>query len=239
MELDKAMTGTLYGVGLGPGDPELITLKAARLIEGATTIAYPTLAGGDSFARAIAADLIGEGVREIRMDVPMTTAREPAQAAYDKGAAEIAKVLETGENVVTLCEGDPFFYGSFMYLNARLTNKFTVKVIPGVTSITACAAESGRPLVARNERLTVLPGPMDEATLRDRIAGAEAVAIMKVGRHLPKIRAVLDDLGLTGSATYVERATLPEQVVVPLSQAPEKAPYFSMILLTKGADPWL
>ncbi|SMX39840.1 precorrin-2 C(20)-methyltransferase [Octadecabacter ascidiaceicola] len=233
------MNGTLYGVGLGPGDPELITLKAARLIEGATTIAYPTLAGGDSFARAIAADLIGPNVREIRMDVPMTTAREPAQAAYDKGAAEIAKVLETGENVVALCEGDPFFYGSFMYLNARLTGKFTVKVIPGVTSITACAAESGRPLVARNERLTVLPGPMDEATLRDRIAGAEAVAIMKVGRHLPKIRAVLDDLGLTDSATYIERATLPEQVVVPLSQAPEKAPYFSMILLTKGADPWL
>ena len=233
------MNGTLYGVGLGPGDPELITLKAARLIEGATTIAYPTLAGGDSFARAIAADLIEPNVREIRMDVPMTTAREPAQAAYDNGAAEIAKVLESGENVVTLCEGDPFFYGSFMYLNARLTNRFTVKVIPGVTSITACAAESGRPLVARNERLTVLPGPMDEATLRNRIAGAEAVAIMKVGRHLPKIRAVLDDLGLTDSATYIERATLPEQVVVPLSQAPEKAPYFSMILLTKGADPWL
>ena len=233
------MNGTLYGVGLGPGDPELITLKAARLIEGATTIAYPTLAGGDSFARAIAADLIGPNVREIRMDVPMTTAREPAQTAYDKGATEIAKVLETGENVVCLCEGDPFFYGSFMYLNARLTNRFTVKVVPGVTSITACAAESGRPLVARNERLTVLPGPMDEATLRNRIASAEAVAIMKVGRHLPKIRAVLDDLGLTDSATYIERATLPEQVVVPLSQAPEKAPYFSMILLTKGADPWL
>jgi precorrin-2/cobalt-factor-2 C20-methyltransferase len=239
MELDQAMTGTLYGVGLGPGDPELITLKAARLIEGATTIAYPTLAGGESFARAIAAGLIGPNVREIRMDVPMTTEREPAQAAYDKGADEISKVLETGENVVTLCEGDPFFYGSFMYLNARLTSRFTVKVIPGVTSITACAAESGRPLVARNERLTVLPGPMDEATLRDRIEGAEAVAIMKVGRHLPKIRAVLDDLGLTDNATYVERATLPEQVVVPLSQAPEKAPYFSMILLTKGADPWL
>ncbi|HCP81944.1 MAG TPA: precorrin-2 C(20)-methyltransferase, partial [Octadecabacter sp.] len=197
------------------------------------------LAGGDSFARAIAADLIGPNVREIRMDVPMTTACEPARAAYDKGAAEIAKVLETGENVACLCEGGPFFYGSFMYLNARLTNRFTVKVVPGVTSITACAAESGRPLVARNERLTVLPGPMDEATLRNRIAGAEAVAIMKVGRHLPKIRAVLDDLGLTDSATYIERATLPEQVVVPLSQAPEKAPYFSMILLTKGADPWL
>ncbi|MGJ8611982.1 MAG: precorrin-2 C(20)-methyltransferase [Octadecabacter sp.] len=233
------MTGTLYGVGLGPGDPDLITLKAARLIEGATTIAYPTLAGGDSFARAIAADLIGKDVREIRMDVPMTTAREPAQAAYDTGAADIAAVLETGEDVVCLCEGDPFFYGSFMYLNARLAGKFTVKVIPGVTSITACAAVSGKPLVARNERLTVLPGPMDEATLRKRIAGAEAVAIMKVGRHLPKIRAVIADLGLTDAATYIERATLPEQVVLPLSQAPEKAPYFSMILLTKGADPWL
>lgn len=233
------MTGTLYGVGLGPGDPELITLKAARLVENATTIAYPTLAGGDSFARAIAADLIGKGVREIRMDVPMTTAREPAQAAYDAGAAEIAEVLETGEDVVCLCEGDPFFYGSFMYLNARLAGKFTVKVIPGVTSITACAAVSGKPLVARNERLTVLPGPMDQATLRKRIAGAEAVAIMKVGRHLPKLRAVIADLGLTDAATYIERATLPEQIVLPLSQAPEKAPYFSMILLTKGADPWL
>jgi len=233
------MTGTLYGVGLGPGDPELITLKAARLVENATTIAYPTLAGGDSFARAIAADLIGKGVREIRMDVPMTTAREPAQAAYDAGAAEIAEVLETGEDVVCLCEGDPFFYGSFMYLNARLAGKFTVKVIPGVTSITACAAVSGKPLVARNERLTVLPGPMDQATLRKRIAGAEAVAIMKVGRHLPKLRAVIADLGLTDAATYIERATLPEQIVLPLSLAPEKAPYFSMILLTKGADPWL
>jgi precorrin-2/cobalt-factor-2 C20-methyltransferase len=233
------MTGTLYGVGLGPGDPELITLKAARFIQSATTIAYPTLAGGDSFARAIAADLIGDGVREIRMNVPMTTDRGPAQRAYDLGAASIAETLDKGEDVVCLCEGDPFFYGSFMYLNARLADKYTVKVIPGVTSITACAAESGRPLVARNERLTVLPGPMDAATLRARIAGAEAVAIMKVGRHLPKIRAVIDDLGLTASATYIERATLPEQVVLPLSQAPEKAPYFSMILLTKGADPWL
>jgi len=113
-------TGTLYGIGLGPGDPELITLKAARLIEAATTIAYPTLAGGDSFARAIAKDLIQPGTREIRMDVPMTTARQPAQDAYDVGAAAIAKTLETGENVACLCEGDPFFYGSFMYLNARL-----------------------------------------------------------------------------------------------------------------------
>ncbi|WP_299304354.1 precorrin-2 C(20)-methyltransferase [uncultured Litoreibacter sp.] len=233
------MTGTLYGIGLGPGDPELITLKAARLIEAATTIAYPTLAGGDSFARAIAKDLIKPGTREIRMDVPMTTERQPAQDAYDAGAAEIAKVLETGENVVCLCEGDPFFYGSFMYLNARLISDFNVEVIPGVTSITACATRAGMPLAARNERLTVLPGPLPEAELKTRIEGAESVVIMKVGRHLPKIKNVIDALGLTDQATYVERATLPEEVVLPLSQAPEKALYFSMILLTKGADPWL
>ncbi len=233
------MTGTLYGVGLGPGDPDLITLKAARLIEGASVIAYPTLAGGDSFARAIAAGLISENVQEIRMDVPMTTDRAPAQAAYDAGAAEIATVLDQGQDVVCLCEGDPFFYGSFMYIHARLAERYDVQVVPGVTSVTACAAVSGRPLVARNERLTVLPGPMDEATLRERIAGAEAVAIMKVGRHLSKIRGVIEDLGLTASASYIERATLAEQVVLPLSEAPEKAPYFSMILLTKGADPWL
>ena len=233
------MTGTLYGVGLGPGAPDLVTLRAARLIESADVVAYPTLAGADSFARAIAADLIAKDAQEIIMDVPMSVERAPAQAAYDKGAAEIAAVLDAGRDVVCLCEGDPFFYGSFMYLFARLSDRYRVEVVPGVTSITACAASAGLPLAARNERLTVLPGPLPEAELRARIDGAESVVIMKVGRHLAKIRAVIDDLGLTASAVYVERATLPQEVVLPLAEAPEKAPYFSMILLTKGADPWL
>lgn len=233
------MSGILYGVGLGPGAPDLMTLRAARLIEGAKVIAYPALEDGASFARAIAAGLIPEGADEIVMKVPMTTERAPAQAAYDRGAAEIADALEAGEDVVVLCEGDPFFYGSFMYLFSRLAPRFEVVVVPGVTSIAAVAASAGRPLVARNERLTVLPGPLSEAELTERIAGAESVAIMKVGRHLPKIRRVIDCLGLTDRATYVERASLPEEVVLPLSEAPEAAPYFSMILLTKGADPWL
>ncbi|WP_377510879.1 precorrin-2 C(20)-methyltransferase [Octadecabacter sp. R77987] len=233
------MSGTLYGVGLGPGAPDLMTLRAARLIESARVIAYPALAGGDSFARAIAADLIAPDATEIVMDVPMTTAREPAQKAYDKGASDIAAALDSGCDVVCLCEGDPFFYGSFMYVFARLADRYDVQVVPGVTSITACAARAGRPLVARNERLTVLPGPLPEDELRARIEGAESVAIMKVGRHLPKIRAVIDGLGLTEFATYVERASLPQEVVLPLVDAPENAPYFSMILLTKGADPWL
>ncbi|WP_296424810.1 precorrin-2 C(20)-methyltransferase [Yoonia sp.] len=231
--------GTLYGVGLGPGAPDLMTLRAARLIEGAAVVAYPTLAGGASFARAIAADLIARDAQEIVMDVPMSVERAPAQAAYDQGAAAIAAALDAGKDVVCLCEGDPFFYGSFMYLFARLSARYRIEVVPGVTSVTACAARAGMPLAARNEQLTVLPGPLPEDALRARIDGAESVVIMKVGRHLTKIRGVIDALGLTDRAVYVERATLPEEVVLPLVDAPETAPYFSMILLTKGADPWL
>ena len=231
--------GTLYGVGVGPGDPDLMTVKAVRLISNAKVVAYPTLAGADSFARSIAAASIAESVEEIVMDVPMTVERAPAQEAYDQGAVQIAAALDRGEDVVCLCEGDPFFYGSFMYLFARLAGRYDVEVVPGVTSITACAARARMPLAARNERLTVLPGPLDEAELTKRIEGAESVAIMKVGRHLPKIKSVIAALGLTDKAVYVERASLPEEVVLPLAEAREKAPYFSMILLTKGADPWL
>lgn len=233
------MTGRLYGVGLGPGAPDLMTLRAARLIEGASVIAYPTLAGGESFARSIAADLIPAGAQEIVLDVPMTLERAPAQAAYDDGAARIAAALDAGKDVVCLCEGDPFFYGSFMYLFARLSERFEVEVVPGVTSVTACAARAGMPLVARNERLTILPGPLPEAELTARIAGAESLAILKVGRHLPKLRDVIGRLGLMDRAVYVERATLPNEVILPLAKAPEAAPYFSMILITKGDDPWL
>ena len=239
MVFGKAMSGILYGVGLGPGDPDLITLKSSKLISAAQVIAYPTLAGGDSFARSIAADLIKKGTEEIVIDVPMSIEREPAQAAYDVGAAKIEAALLNGHNVVCLCEGDPFFYGSFMYIYARLVDKYPVEVVPGVTSITTCAARAGTPLAARNERLTVLPGPLSAKELSIRIQGAESVAIMKVGRHLEKIRAVIEGLGLSAQATYVERASLPDELVCPLIDAPKKAPYFSMIIITKGADPWL
>lgn len=231
--------GILYGVGLGPGDPELMTLRAAGLISQARVIAYPALVGGASFARSIADAIIPDGVEEIVIEVPMTAERAPAQAAYNKGAVQLAERLDAGDDVVCLCEGDPFFYGSFMYLFARLSARFQVQVVPGVTSVTACAAAAGMPLAARNERVTVLPGPLPEAELRLRIEGAESVAIMKVGRHLDKVRTVIDGLGLMGRAVYVERASLADQVVCPLAEAPVTAPYFSMILLTKGADPWL
>lgn len=231
------MTGTLYGVGLGPGDPDLMTLKAHRLIAGADVIAYPAPAGGDSFARSIAADAIRADATEIVIPIPMAIERFPAQDIYDRAVADIRPHLDAGRNVVTLCEGDPFFYGSFMYLFARLADDYPTEIVPGVASMTACAAVAATPLCARNEVLTVIPGPLDEDELRARLSASGAAAIMKVGRHLPKLRAVIEDLGLTSRATYIERATLPTEKRAPLAEAPEKAPYFSMILIA-GSDPY-
>lgn len=233
------MTGILYGVGLGPGDAELMTRKAARLIEAAKVIAYPTLAGGDSFARSIAAGLIGDDVREIKIDVPMQVARGPAQTAYDQAATDISAILETGLDVVVLCEGDPFFYGSFMYIYARLKERFPTEIVPGITAMTASAAALGLPLAARNEMLSVVPGPLPDGALRQKIGAADSVAFMKVGRHLGRIRDVIKSLGLIDQAHYIERTTLLDEQKMPLADAPDPAPYFSMILITKEADPWL
>lgn len=233
------MSGTLYGIGLGPGDAELMTRKAARLISAAKVVAYPALADGSSFARSIAADLIDMDASEIKIVVPMRVERGPAQAAYDRAAEEIKNYLERGQDVVFLCEGDPFFYGSFMYVYARLKDEFQTEVVPGITAMTASAAALSQPLAARNEMLSVIPGPLPDDELRQKISAADSVALMKVGRHLGRIRAVIDDLGLLEHAHYIERTSLPNQRYMPLADAPDPAPYFSMILITKEADPWL
>ncbi|MCH8168026.1 MAG: precorrin-2 C(20)-methyltransferase [Proteobacteria bacterium] len=233
------MSGTLYGIGVGPGDPELMTLKAHRLIAAARVVAYPAPDDGDSFARQIAAGTIPREAEEIPMIVPMRAERFPAQQVYAEAAERIAGHLDQGTDVAVLCEGDPFFYSSFMYLFARLGARFPVEIVPGVTSLTACAAALKRPLTARNDVLTVLPGPLADAEMRPRIEAAEAIAIIKVGRHLPRIRALLEAMGLTGNAGYIERASLGAEHVSSLEEAPEKAPYFSMILVYKGDDPWL
>ena len=233
------MSGTLYGIGVGPGDPELMTLKAHRLISATRIVAYPAPDSGESFARSIAADAIRADAVEIPMIVPMRVERFPAQDVYAGAAETIAGHLAAGEDVAVLCEGDPFFYGSFMYLFTRLSERFPCEVVPGVSSLAACSAALARPLTARNDVLTVIPGPLDDDALRARIDGAQAVAIMKVGRHLPRLRALLDVMDLTAQAGYVERASLDEQRVMPLADAPEAAPYFSMILIYKGDDPWL
>lgn len=232
-----AARGTLYGVGVGPGDPELITLKAARLIAAADVVAYPAPDTGESFARRIAAKLIPPGATELPIVIPMRTERFPAQEVYDHAAAAIATHLDQGKSVIVLCEGDPFFYGSFMYLFARLADRFPAEVIPGVTSLTACAAATARPLSARNEMVRIVPAPAGGDALAAALAAGGAVAVMKVGRHLARVRETIAAAGQLDRATYVSHASLPNQHVCALSDAPDDAPYFSMVLVS-GADPF-
>ena len=235
------MSGTLYGLGIGPGDPELITVKALRLLERAPVIAYPAPEQGESLARSIVASYLSGGNKktEVVIRMPLVEARFPAGAVYDRAAEELGAHLEAGRDVAVLCEGDPFFYGSFMYLFGRMAERFTVEVVPGVSSLTACAAVLGAPLAARNDVLTVVPAPLDEAALKARLAGAEAVAIIKVGRHFAKVRRVLGELDLLGQARYVEHATMASQRILTLDAVAEDGvPYFSMILVHKRGEAW-
>lgn len=236
-----APRGVLYGLGVGPGDPELLTLKAVRLIQAAPVLAYPAPLEGESMARRIAAPHIPAGKIEIPIRMPMVQARFPAQEVYDRAAEEIGAHLAAGRDVAVLCEGDPFFYGSFMYLFGRLAEEggARVEVVPGVSALTATAASAGAPLAARNDVLTVLPGPLEEADLTQRLQAAEAVAIIKVGRHLAKVKRALAAAGLADGARYISHATLPEQRVSPLAEVSEdSAPYFSMILAHRRGEAW-
>ena len=225
---------TLHGVGVGPGDPDLMTVRARRLIEGARVVAYPAPEGRGSLARSIAAAFIPPDAEEIEVTLPMTADRGPAQAAYDAGAARIAEALGRSD-VVCLCEGDPMLYGSFMYLAARLSGLHPVLVTPGVTSVSACAAAARLPLVARNQPLAVIPATLPEDEIA-RLAEGGSIAVLKLGRHVGKVRRALAAAGL--EALYVERATTAEERVMPLADAPSPAPYFSMALAAP-ADPWL
>ena len=233
------MNGTLYGLGVGPGDPELITLKALRLLRSVPVIAYPAPEHGDSLARAIVAEHLPGGQTEIAIRMPMLVERFPAQEIYDRAAVEIGAHLEAGRDVAVLCEGDPFFYGSFMYLFGRMAERFPVQVVPGVSSLTACAATSGAALVARNDVLTVIPAPLPPERLRDLLARTDAAAIMKLGRHFTKVRDVLNELGFSAHARYIERATMSNQRLLPLDEVdPDTVPYFSMVLVHRRGEAW-
>lgn len=230
--------GTAWGLGVGPGDPELITLKAVRILKAVPVIAYPAPETGDSLARAIAAPHLPGGQIEIVVRTPMTAERFPAQEVYDRAATAIGGHLAEGRDVAVLCEGDPFFYGSFMYLFARLARSWRVEVVPGVSSLTACAAAARAPLAARDDVLSVIPATLAEAELVRRLGAADAAAIVKVGRHLAKARRALAACGLLADAHYVERATMATERVLPLAEAGEDAPYFSMILVHRRRDAW-
>ena len=238
-EQETAAKGTLYGVGVGPGDPELITLKALRVIREAPVLAWPAPLEGESMARTIAADHLDGHHREIPIRMPMEVARFPAQQVYDIATDEITAELDRGNDVAVLCEGDPFFYGSFMYLFGRVAEDYPVQVVPGVSSLMATAAAIGSPLASRNDVMTVMPGPIEEDLLERRLSQVESAAIIKVGRHLPKIRRVIERLDLMNEARYISHATMENQVVSPLSEVDlEKAPYFSMILVHKRGEAW-
>ncbi len=233
------MTGTLYGLGVGPGDPELITLKAHRLLQSCPVVAYPAPDTGPSFARSIAAQYLEAGKIEYPIVVPMRVERFPAQSVYDHASQDIAKFLEGGQDVAVLCEGDPFFYGSFMYLYERLAGRFHCEIVPGVSSMMAGAAALKRPLAARNDVLTVIPGPMPDADISRKLDGADAVAIIKIGRHFSRIKTLLERHGLVGNAGDLERISLEQERILPLSDADGAAPYFSMILVYKGSENWV
>ena len=227
--------GTLFGVGVGPGAPDLITLRAHRIITRAPVIAWPAPETGDSFARSIVAEHIRPDQTEIAIRVPMRAERFPAAEVYDAAAAEIAAHLDVGRDVAVLCEGDPFFYGSFMSLFGRLADRYRTRIVPGVSSLVAAAGALGQPLAARNEVLTVIPAPLYDGAIARHLETCEAAAIIKLGRHLPRIRALLDRLGLTEASSYAERVSLGNERLSPLADLPdEPAPYFSLILVAKG-----
>jgi precorrin-2/cobalt-factor-2 C20-methyltransferase len=233
------MSGTLYGLGIGPGDPELLTLKALRLIRSVPVLAYPEPVAGDSVARAIVAAHLPGGQTEVPVRVPFGAERAAAEAAYAEAAIALAAHLDAGRDVAALCLGDPCLYGTFMHLFARIAERFAVEIVPGVSSLTAAAAAVKLPLAARNDSLAVVPATLAEDEIAARIEGADAAAVVKVGRHFAKVRRVLDRLGLSARARYVEHATTARQRVLSLDEVGEQeVPYFSMILVHRRERAW-
>jgi precorrin-2/cobalt-factor-2 C20-methyltransferase len=202
-------------------------------------VAYPAPEEGESLARQLVAPHLPGGQAEMAIRMPMSVQRFPAQEIYDRAAGEISDHLQAGRTVVVLCEGDPFFYGSFMYLFGRMAERHPVEVVPGVSSLTACSAVLGAPLAARNDVLSVVPAPLEAEELKRQLASTDAAAVIKLGRHFAKVRGVLDELGLTQHARYVERATMEAQRILPLSEVDDSnVPYFSMILLHARGEAW-
>lgn len=237
--------GRLIGLGVGPGDPELITLKALRLLQSAQVVGYFVAKakanrgeGGNAFG--IIEQHLADAQVRMPLVYPVTTEKlEPPLSYetvisdfYDTAAQQVAEHLDAGHDVAVICEGDPFFYGSYMYLHDRLADRYEVEVVPGVCSMLGSAAVLGLPLVYRNQSLSVLSGVLPEAELKARLATAEAAVVMKLGRNFDKVRRVLGELGLADRAHYVERATMANQRIVALDAVdPMASPYFSMILV--------
>ncbi len=233
------MAGTLYTLGMGPGDPELLTLKAARLIGACPVVAFFAKRGRTGHARTIAGPLVPATAEELRFEYPYTVEIDVADPRYAGGmgafytecAADIATRLDSGHDVALLCEGDPFLYGSAMYLFDRL-GAYRLVTVPGVPGMSGCWSRAGLPFTHGDDVLSVLPGTLDQATLIHRLRQCDAAVIMKLGRNLAKVRDALCEAGLADRAVYVERGTMAEERIFPLCDVTtDTAPYFAMILV--------
>jgi precorrin-2/cobalt-factor-2 C20-methyltransferase len=235
-----ASGGRLLGVGVGPGDPELMTLKAMRALGEADVIAHFAKAGNASHSRAIAAQHLRAGVTELPLLYPVTTElpkcsngyRDAIRDFYDGAAAKIAAYLEAGLVVAVICEGDPLFYGSYMHLHVRLASRFPTEIVAGVSGMSGCWSAAGMPIAQGDDVFTVLPATLPEDELARRLGDADAAVVMKVGRHLPKLRRALQTSGRLARAIYVERGTMADAKMIPLAAKPDDdAPYFAVVLV--------
>lgn len=236
----SATPGTLYGIGVGPGDVRYLTLRAAGLVRSVDVVAYFAKRGQQGKARRIVEPLVVAGRTELRLEYPVTEELPASGAAYQQqiGAfyreshERLAGLLTGGASVGLLAEGDPFFYGSFMHMWRRLVSLFPVEVVPGVTGMSGCWTRAGTPITWGDDTLTVLPGTLEEATLAARLKATDAAVIMKVGRNLAKVRRAVESAGLLSRAVYVERGTMPGERIQPLADCNDpRGPYFGMILV--------
>jgi precorrin-2/cobalt-factor-2 C20-methyltransferase len=233
------MAGRLYGVGVGPGDPELMTLKAARVLAAAPVVAWFAKAGRDGHARTIAEGRLNPAAETFPLVYPFTTEievdsayRSGMAAFYDKSAALLAARLESGRDVAVLCEGDPFLYGSFMYLHDRLAGRFETEVVAGVTAMSGCWSRAGLAMTRGDDSLAVLSATLSEERLTQHLRAVEAAVVMKVGRHLAKLRRALAAAELLERAVYVEKGAMAGERILPLAEKrDDEAPYFSLVLV--------
>jgi precorrin-2/cobalt-factor-2 C20-methyltransferase len=229
--------GRLYGLGIGPGDPELLTLKAHRILTSSPVIAYPTMESGKVLARALVADFISPEQIEIPMPLPFSVERS-SQPYYDMAAEKIAVHLAEGRDVAVLCLGDPMLYGTFMYIFNRLSPRFQVEVVPGISSVMASAAMLGVPLTYRNDIFTIIPATVEAEIIGDRLKTSDSAAIIKLGRHFPKIKHILTELELLDRALYIERSTWPNQRIIPIKEVDlSEITYWSLILIPSQTKP--
>ncbi|WP_323778444.1 precorrin-2 C(20)-methyltransferase [Leisingera sp.] len=230
--------GKVICAGLGPGDPDLMSVRSHRLISNARHIAYFRKAGRQGQARAIVEGMLGDGVTEHAMEYPVTTEIHFADPEYNRVLAEfydqwadtLAEIAQD-EDVVVLCEGDPFLYGSYMHLYTRLQGRSAQEIVPGITGMSGCWTASGQPITWGDDVLTVAMATLSEDELTERASNTDALVVMKIGRNLPKLRRALERAGRAGDAWLVERGTMPGQTVQKLSEIDGDVPYFSIVLV--------